>query len=126
MGGFMSGRGYKSIKNNSEELATELELSKVLETAFEEYSDAARLIIKRLDDRRRVNKEFLVEIENFIEYAKDQVENMDLDDGIRLRYLDLVEEEESLRDRIQEDLKRNDKLIESIKKSTDTLIYNFK
>jgi topoisomerase IA-like protein len=122
----MSERGYKSIKNDSEESAHELELSKALETAFEEYSDAARLIIKRLDDRRRVNKEFLVEIENFVEYAKDQVENIDIDDGIRLRYLDLVEEEESLRDRIKEDLKRNDKLIESIKKSTDILIYNFK
>lgn len=122
----MSGRGYKSIKNNSKELAHELELSKSLEKAIKKYSEAARLIIKRLEDRRRVNNEFLVEIDDFVEYAKDQVENMDLDDGIRLRYLDLVEEEESLRDRMQEDLKRNDKLIESIKKSTDTLIYNFR
>lgn len=122
----MSGRGYKSIKNDSEESDHELELSKALETVFEEYSDAARLIIKRLEDRRRVNNEFLVEIEDFVEYAKNQVENIDLDDGIRIRYLDLVEEEESLHDRIKEDLKRNDKLIKSIKKSTDTLIYNFK
>lgn len=122
----MSGRGYKSIKNDSEESDHEVELSKALETVFEEYSDAARLIIKRLEDRRRVNNEFLVEIDNFVEYAKDQVENIDLDDRIRIRYLDLVEEEESLRDRIKEDLKRNDKLIKSIKKSTDTLIYNFR
>lgn len=106
------------IENKSE---IELELSRALDLNLEEYSKAAKLIIKRLEDRRKVNEEFLAQIEVFIEYAKNQVKNKGLSEETRLRYLDLIEEEQSLYDRINKDLKRNNELIESIKKSIKVL-----
>ncbi len=100
----------------------EMELSRVLNVNLEEYFKEARQVIERLEERRSVNKEFLAQIEIFIGFAKNQVKNKDLSEETRLRYLDLIEEEESLHDRIKEDLKRNNELIKSIKGSTDALI----
>ncbi|MGF7117763.1 hypothetical protein [Methanobacterium oryzae] len=107
--------------DNSINLSSKIELNKELVANIEDYSKAARNIINRLEDRRRVNEGFLSEIDLFIEYAKKQVKNNDLSKDIRLRYLDLIEEEESLRYRIKKDLNRNNELIESIKKSTNAL-----
>lgn len=106
------------IENKSE---IELELSRVLDANLKEYFKEAEKIIKRLDERRKVNKEFLAQIEVFIEYAKNQVKNKGISEETRLRYMDLIEEEKSLHDRINKDLKRNNELIESIKKSTNVL-----
>lgn len=104
------------IKNKSK-----AELSKALEINLEEYFEKARQIIKRLEERRKVNEDFLVQIEIFIKYAKEQVKNKNLSEETRLRYLDLIEEEESLHDRIKEDLKRNNELVKFIKESTNGL-----
>lgn len=109
------------VKNNSVKFGSKIELSNELTATIEEYSKGARLIIKRLEDRRTVNNEFLSEIDTFIGYAKKQVENKNNSEEIRIKYLDLIEEEESLRYKILEDLKRSDKLIKSIKKSTNAL-----
>ncbi len=109
------------VEDNSVKFGSEIELNEELKVTVQEYSKGAKLIIKRLEDRRTVSIEFLSEIDTFIEYAKKQVENKDISEEIRIKYLDLIEEEESLRDRILEDLKRNDKLIKSIKKSTNAL-----
>lgn len=103
------------------EKKSKTELSKTLEINLEEYFEKAGQIINRLEERRKVNEDFLDQIETFIKYAKDQVKNKNLSEEARFKYLDLIEEEESLHDRIKEDLKRNNKLIKSIKKSTDTL-----
>ncbi len=89
----------------------------------EKYSKETEQIIKALEERRKVNKEFLSNIENFIEYARKQTENNLLSKERRLRYKDLLEEEESLKERIKEDLKRNNELIKSIKKSTEELFH---
>lgn len=77
-------------------------------------------LIKKLEDRKKINKEFLAQIESFIGYAKKQVKNND-NHKLRLKYLEIIEEEESLRDKIRDYLKKNDKLIESIKKSSFNL-----
>lgn len=114
----MSKKG-EVIKNKSE---IGKELSRALKVNLKEYFEEARRIIERLEERRKVNKEFLAQIEIFIEFAKNQVKNRDLSKETRLRYLDLIEEEESLYDKIEEDLKRNNELIKSIKGSTDALI----
>lgn len=106
------------IKNKSE---IETELRGALEVNLKDYFKEASQIVKRLDERRKINKEFLDKIEIFIEYAKDQVNNKNLSNETRRRYLDLIEEEESLHDRIKKDLKRNNELIKSIKESTDAL-----
>jgi len=106
------------IKNKYE---IERELRRALEKNVERYFEEAKRIIKGLNERREVNKEFLVQIEVFIEYAKHQVKNKNLSEETRLRYLDLIMEEESLHDRIWKDLMRNEELIGSIKKSTDAL-----
>ncbi len=101
----------------------EKELIKKLELNLEEYFKEAERIINGLKERKEVNREFLNQIEIFIEYAKNQVKNKDLSEEIRLKYLDLIAEEESLHYRINEDLKRNDELIKSIKKSTNDFFH---
>ena len=80
------------------------------------------MVIRRLEEQIKVNNCSLIQIKSFIEPTKNQAENTDLNDETRLEYLDLVEEE-SLRDKIQEDLMRNYELIASIKKSIDALFY---
>ena len=117
----MSKKG-ETIKNHSVKLGSENELNKEkLETNIEKYSNAAVLIIKKLKERRRVNNEFLFEIDKFIEYAENQVKNKNISSEVKYNYLDLINEEKSLRFRIKEDLKRNNELIDSIKKSTNAL-----
>jgi hypothetical protein len=111
----MNTRETETIIKNQGKLSRELKIN------IEEYLNAARLIIKRLEDRRMVNAEFLSEIEEFIEYAREQVKNENLSSEVKHHYLDLIEEEKSLHDRIQKDLKRNNELIKSIKKSTEAL-----
>jgi hypothetical protein len=115
----MANRRSEVIKNKFE---MEEELSRALEVNVEKYFKEAKRIIKVLERRRKVNKEFLNQIEIFIAYAKNQVDNENLSEEKRLRYLYLIEEEESLYDKIWRDLKRNNELIESIKESTDVLI----
>lgn len=118
-------RKNEVIRDNSQKLRPEVEaeLNKSWDMDIDEYLKATRLIIKGLEEQRKVNNGFLVQIEVFIEYAKNQLKNKNLSDKMRLKYLDLIEEEESLHDRIQEDLKRNNELIKSIKKSTDALFH---
>jgi hypothetical protein len=103
----MSGRGNKPT-NNSEKLNHEL--------TIQEQLNAGKKFIKKLRERKKEYEKFLGQIDNFIEYAKDQAKNND-NDELRLKYWDAVNEEESLRDKIQEHLKRNNDLIESIKNS---------
>ncbi|MCZ3365110.1 MULTISPECIES: hypothetical protein [Methanobacterium] len=103
----MSGRRNKHIKN-LERLSPELTISEQL--------NAGKKFIKKLRERKKEYQELLIQIDNFIEYAKDQAKNND-SNGLRLKYWDAVNEEESLRDKIQEHLKKNDELIESIKNS---------
>lgn len=118
----MSERGYKTIKNSLKVSNSKIgvELSEALVT-IEEYSKAVEIIIRRLEYRKRVNTEFLKEIENFISHAKKQLGNNNLDKKIRIKYIDLIKEEESLHGKIYEDLRRNDELIKSIKESMDAL-----
>ncbi len=108
------------IKNNEN---SNHHLRKKLEKTENNYSKEAELIIKTLKRRRKVNTEFLSNIDTFIEYAKKQAKNENLNEERRKRYKDLVEEEESLKYRIKEDLKRNNELIKSIKESTKALLH---
>lgn len=116
----MSGRS-EAHKNNFKKF--DYELSKKLAKTEEDYAKETKKIIKILKERKKVNEEFLSNIETFIEYAKNQTKNNLLSKESRLRYKDLIEEEQSLRYRIREDLKRNNELIKSIKKSTEILLH---
>ena len=82
----------------------------------EEYLNAEKMLIERLKKQKEVNKEFLVQIEIFIGYAKKQAEVNDKE-KLELKYEEIIEEEESLRDKIKEHLKKNDELIKSLQKS---------
>ena len=108
---------FKNNKENSDH-----HLKKKLEKIENNYLKETDLIIKTLEKRRKVNIEFLSNIETFLEYAKKQAKNDNLNEERRNRYKDLVEEEESLKYRLKEDLIRNNELINSIKKSTKTLL----
>lgn len=98
----------KPVKRNSENLSLELTIS--------EHLNAEKMLFKKLKKRKKEYNEFLTQIDNFIKYAQDNAKNID-DDKLRLKYKDAVKEEESLRDKIMEYLKKNDELIESVKKS---------
>lgn len=106
----MDNQKIEAIIKNQEKL------SRKLENNVREYLEAARLIAERLKERKEVNVEFLFEIEEFIEHAEKQGPNENFSSKIRHRYMELIEEEKSLRNRIKEDLKRNNDLIDSIKK----------
>lgn len=103
----MSGRRNKPIKN-SEIVSPELTISEQL--------NEGKKFLKKLMERKKEYEEFLSQIDNFIEYAEDQAKNNNSDE-LRLKYWDAVNEEKSLRDKIQEHLERNNDLIESIKNS---------
>ena len=93
---------------------------------IEEYLKKAKLIIKKLEERKKINKEFLSEIEVFIKHAQSQIKNKNLNREIKFNYLVLIEEEENMHKKIKNDIKGNNKLIESIKKSMDTILLNEK
>ncbi|WP_424354997.1 hypothetical protein [Methanobacterium sp. MBAC-LM] len=97
-----------SGKRNSKNLSPEL--------IIHERLNAEKIFIKKLEEQKKAYNEFLTQINTFIEYAKDQVKNND-DNKLRLEYLEIVGEEESLRDKIEVYLKKNDELITSIKRS---------
>lgn len=105
-------KGDKPVKNNSKEANPEI--------AIKKHLNADKILIKKLKCRKKAYNEFLSQINDFIEYAQDQAKNNN-DNELRIKYLGLVEEEESLLGKIQEHLKKNDDIIESIKKSTDAL-----
>lgn len=109
----------EEIKNSNEK--SDSSLRKELEKSKEEYFKSEKNILKATEFRKKVNKEFLHNIEEFIEYLKNKLENNHLNGELRQKYLDLIEEEQSLHYRIQKDIKHYDKLIESIKKSTEEL-----
>ncbi|MEL7670144.1 hypothetical protein [Methanobacterium sp.] len=102
----MSGKGNEPTKN-LERLNPELTIMEQLNTDK---------FVKKLRERKKEYQEFLSQIDNFIEYAEDQAKNNNSDE-LRLKYWDAVNEEKSLRDKIQEHLERNNDLIESIKNS---------
>ena len=106
----MFDRKNKPLKNKSE---------KVCPTIIERLNAEKRLI-KKLKEQKKAYGEFLSQIDNFIDYAKDQAENNDSDE-LRLKYEYAVEEEESLQDKIRESIKKNDELIELVKKSNFNL-----
>ncbi len=103
----MSKRRDKAIQKNSEKLSHDILVN--------EYSSTKEILIKKLNERKKAYTEFLSRIECFIEYAKCQAKNNE-DYELRIKYLETVKEEESLRDKILEYLKKNDELIESIQK----------
>ena len=109
----------EEIKNYKKK--SNYELSKELKKNKEEYFKSEKNILKAIEFRRKTNKKFLSDIKEFIEYINIKLENNHLDGEIREKYLDLIEEEQSLHDRIQQDIKHYDKMIESIKKSTNGL-----
>ncbi len=102
----MSGRNevIKKSKRISDDLSTK------------EYLKAEKTLIERLRKQKNINEDFLSQIENFIGYAKKQAEVND-EEKLELKYEEIIEEEESLRDKIKEHLKKNDELIKSIQKS---------
>ena len=102
----MSGRGNKSIKKSSEKLYPEL--------TIREHLNAEKMLIIKLKKREKAYESFLIQIDNFIEYAREQVKH---DNNLKFKYLDVIKEEESLRNKIMEYLKKNNDLIESLKKS---------
>ena len=81
-----------------------------------EYLEAEKMLIERLKKQKEVNKDFLSQIENFIGYAQKQVKNKD-NGKLEHKYLEIIEEEKSLRAKIREHLKKNDELIKSLNKS---------
>lgn len=107
----MSGRN-KVTKKNSKKSCREL--------ALNEHLNAEKVLIRKLKERKKAYGEFLSQIEHFIGYAREQAKNSD-NRKLRLKYLETVEEEESLRDKIMKHLKKNDELIELIKKSNSKL-----
>lgn len=104
----MSDRENKPLKNKSGKLCPKLTII--------EHLNAEKTLIKKLKERKKAYDEFLSQIDNFIDYAKDQAKNND-NYELRLKYCDAVEEEELLRDKIRESIKKNEELIELIKKS---------
>jgi len=86
------------------------------ELSTEEYLNAEKMLIERLKKQKEVNKEFLVQIESFIRYAKKQTKHND-NNKLEIRYEEIIQEEESLRSKIREHLKKNDELIKSLRKS---------
>jgi hypothetical protein len=86
------------------------------ELIIKRHLTAEKKLIKKLKERKEVYKEILIQIDNYIDYAYDQAKNND-NGELRLKYLETIEEEESLRGKICEYLKKNDKLIESVNKS---------
>ncbi len=102
----MSRRVNNGIKKNIKELDQE--------SAIQKHLNSEKKLIKKLKERKEAYKEFLTQINDFIDYAHEQAKN---NDELRIKYLETIEEEESLRDKINEYLKKNDELIESIKKS---------
>lgn len=85
------------------------------ELGIKERSNAEKMLIKKLKERKKAYKKFLSQIDDFIEYAKDQAKN-NSNVQLRLKYLETMEEEVSLRDKIKEYLNKNDELMESIQK----------
>ena len=106
----MSGRRIKVIKKNPENGDSELIIKKHL--------NAEKKLIKKLKERKKAYKEFLSQINSYIDYAQKQAKNND-NDELRLKYLETIEEEESLRNKMIESLKKNDELIESVKNLFD-------
>ena len=104
----MSERGNKNFKKNSKVIDNEISTIK--------YLNAEKMLIERLKEQKEVNKEFLAQIEIFIRYAENQSKNND-NNKLESKYLEILEEERSLRDKIRKHLKKNDELIESIEKS---------
>ena len=86
------------------------------ELSTDEYLNAEKMLIERLKKQKEVNKEFLVQIESFIGYAKKQAKHND-NDKLEIKYEEIIQEEESLRSKIREHLKKNDELIKSLRKS---------
>ena len=103
----MSGRGNKPVKKSPEKLYPEL--------TIREHLNAEKMLIIKLKKREKAYESFLIQIDNFIEYAREQANNND--NSLKSKYLDVIKEEESLRDKIIEYLKKNNELIESLKKS---------
>ncbi len=84
------------------------------ELIIKRHLNAEKKLIKKLEERKEVYKEILIQIDNYIDYAYDQARNND-NGELRLKYLETIEEEKSLRSKIHEYLKKNDDLIKSIK-----------
>ena len=111
----MQDKENKSLKKKSEKLCPTLTIN--------EHLNAEKKLIKKLKERKEAYNEFLSQIDNFIDYARDQAKNSD-NYELRLKYDDIIEEEESLHDRIRESIKKNDELIELVKKSNFNLNSN--
>lgn len=77
----------------------------------------AKLNIKKIEQQNKLNKEHISDIEKFIEFAKEQSQNNDLNEEIRLKYKDLIKEQESLRDNMIKDIYNHNELIKFIKES---------
>ena len=101
-------KGDKPVKNSSKKTSQEI--------AIKEHLNADKILIKKLKGRKKAYDEFLSQINDFIGYAQDQAKNND-NDELRLKYGEAAEEEGSLRDKIRESIKKNDELIELVKKS---------
>lgn len=100
-------KGDKPVKNNSKKTSQEI--------TIKEHLNAEKMLIERLKKQKEVNKEFLVQIESFIGYAKKQAKHND-NDKLEIKYEEIIQEEESLRSKIKEHLKKNDELIKSLQK----------
>lgn len=105
----MPERRVKSIPKNSEKLGHEF--------LVKDHFNTEKVLLKKLKERKEVYNEFLTQIDNFIDYANEQAENNNSNDKLEPKYEEIIGEEESLRDKIREHLKKNDELIESLQKS---------
>lgn len=85
------------------------------ELSTKEYLKAEKMLVERLKKQKEVNKDFLDQIDNFIGYAEKQAK-VNNNEKLEHKYEEIIDEEESLRDKIREHLKKNDELIKSLQK----------